>query len=516
MSTDRMPYHPASEVFRLMGEEEYEAFKEDIRINGLMEPIWTYQGTILDGRNRYRACLELGIEPRFREWEGKSDPVAFVATLNLHRRHLDASQRAMVAARLIELFEDGAKKRKLASLRQGDEIPVSPNLEIEETEKGKSSGKAAAIMNVSRGSTESARKVLNDGVPVLATLVDRGNMAVSAAEIVAKLPRDDQLIVIDSVSNAPEQVTAKEVNKKVRALKRERQLESKRLTISAKTKLMDQDNTWEIITGDCLDAMAKMELGTARLVFADPPYNQGIDYGEGEKADRLSDNAYLSWCARWMELVEGILTADGSFWVLISNEYADYFGCMLREIGFHRRSWIVWYETFGNNNLNGFNRTSRHLFYCVKDLNHFVFNPEAVMRRSDRQEKYHDKRANPKGKLWDDVWGINPFIPRLTGTSKERKPDFPTQLPVNLIKPVIECVTDYGDLVVDPFSGSGTTGEACLQTGRRYIGIEKSEHFAELSRARLSDPISRIPVSPNNSQDQDQEAEEAALDDCPF
>lgn len=514
MSTDRMPYHPASEIFQLLEGEEYEQFKEDIRVNGLLVPILTYQGAVLDGRNRYRACCDLGITPEFCEWDGNGDPVSFVASLNLQRRHLNASQRAMVAARIMDLFEADAKKRKLANLKQGDDFPESPNLVLSGTEGGKSSEKAAAVLNVSRGSTESARKVLNDGVPILATLVDRGHIAVSAAEIVAKLPRDDQLIVIDSVSNTPEQVTAKEVNKKVRALKRERQRESKRLTISAKTKLMDQDNMWEIITGDCLDVMAGMELGTARLVFADPPYNQGVDYGEGEKADRLSDEAYLSWCTRWMELVEGILTGDGSFWVLISNEYADYFGCMLREIGFHRRSWIVWYETFGNNNLNGFNRTSRHLFYCVKDLNHFVFNPDAVTRRSDRQEKYHDKRANPKGKLWDDVWGINPFIPRLTGTSKERKPDFPTQLPVNLIKPIIECVTDYGDLVVDPFSGSGTTGEACLQTGRRYIGIEKSEHFAELSRARLSDPISRIPVSPNNSQDQ--EAEEAALDDCPF
>lgn len=516
MSTDRMPYHPASEIFQLLEGEEYEQFKEDIRVNGLQEPIATFQGSILDGRNRYRACCDLGIEPKFREWGGDGDPVAFVASLNLQRRHLNASQRAMIAARIMDLFEADAKKRKLANLKQGDTTPERENLPVRDTEDGRAREKASEVVGVSDRSTESARKVLKDGTPILAMLVDRGRMAVSAAEVVAKLPQDDQLIVIDSVSNTPEQVTAKEVNKKVRALKRERQIESKRLTIRAKTKLMDQDNTWEIITGDCLDVMAKMEKGKARLVFADPPYNQGVDYGEGGEADKLSDNAYLSWCTRWMELVKEILTEDGSFWVLISNEYADYFGCMLREIGFHRRSWIVWYETFGNNNLNGFNRTSRHLFYCVKDLNHFVFNPDAVMRRSDRQEKYHDKRANPKGKLWDDVWGINPFIPRLTGTSKERKPDFPTQLPVNLIKPIIECVTDYGDLVVDPFSGSGTTGEACLQTGRRYIGIEKSEHFAELSRARLSDPAAMIPFIPSANQDQDQEAEEAALDDCPF
>jgi site-specific DNA-methyltransferase (adenine-specific) len=119
------------------------------------------------------------------------------------------------------------------------------------------------------------------------------------------------------------------------------------------------------------------------------------------------------------------------------------------------------------------------------DARRFVFNRDAVTRPSDRQAKYADKRANPRGKLWDDVWGINPPIPRLTGTCNERIPGFPTQLPLRLLEPIVLCASEPGDLVVDPFCGSGTTGVAAIENKRRFIGIEKSDKFARLARLRL-------------------------------
>jgi site-specific DNA-methyltransferase (adenine-specific) len=121
----------------------------------------------------------------------------------------------------------------------------------------------------------------------------------------------------------------------------------------------------------------------------------------------------------------------------------------------------------------------------VKDRKRFVFNPDAVNRPSDRQEKHHDRRANPGGKVWDDVWGIKPPIHRLVGNAEERIPDFPTQLPLDLLLPIIGCSSEPGDLVLDPFNGSGTTGAAAIQLGRRYLGIEKSPKFASLARLRL-------------------------------
>lgn len=244
---------------------------------------------------------------------------------------------------------------------------------------------------------------------------------------------------------------------------------------------------WRILHGDCIDILKSVEPGTVRLAFADPPYNQGEDYGAGAKADRLPPGLYLDWCKEWISAVVNILTHDGSFWVLISNEWADEFGCMLRAAGLHRRSWIVWYESFGVNCLNKFNRCSRHLFYMLKDPKEFVFHRDPVTRPSDRQAKYRDRRANPAGKIWDDVWGINPPIPRVAGTFGERIEGFPTQLPLALLAPIVGCASDPGDLVIDPFSGSATTGAACVGSGRRYLGIEKNSTYVDLSKSRLMD-----------------------------
>jgi site-specific DNA-methyltransferase (adenine-specific) len=236
-----------------------------------------------------------------------------------------------------------------------------------------------------------------------------------------------------------------------------------------------------IILGDCCETLANLKAASARLVFADPPYNIGVDYGDGPAADRLSDSRYLDWCENWMKQAQRVLSADGSFWVLIGDEYAAEFGIILKRIGFTRRAWVKWYETFGVNCANNFNRCSRHLFYCVKDAKRFVFHGEAVNRPSDRQTKYADARANPGGKIWDDVWQI----PRLVGTAKERIPDFPTQLPLALLRPIIGCASDPDDLVIDPFCGSGTTGAACLELGRHFLGIEKSRQFYNLATSRL-------------------------------
>src|SRR5262249_33063148 len=94
-----LPFHPAADLFPLLDGEDYDALKADIAANGLHVRIWTCQGQILDGRNRYLACRELGIEPLFTEYLGR-DPFGFVLSLNLHRRHLTVEQRREVVAKL--------------------------------------------------------------------------------------------------------------------------------------------------------------------------------------------------------------------------------------------------------------------------------------------------------------------------------------------------------------------------------------------------------------------------------
>jgi ParB-like nuclease domain len=109
-----LPFHHLADIFPLLEGDQFKELADDIRANGLHEPIMLYEGAILDGRNRYRACLKAGVplmKFNFDEYKG-SDPVAFVVSKNLKRRHLDESQRAMVAAEIAKLPMGTSKNRR--------------------------------------------------------------------------------------------------------------------------------------------------------------------------------------------------------------------------------------------------------------------------------------------------------------------------------------------------------------------------------------------------------------------
>ena len=100
---DGLEFHPLAMLFPPLDDEEFKALKADIREHGLSEAIWLYEGKILDGAHRFKACLAVGVAPRFRDYEG-GEPLAFVLGLNLRRRHLTPTQRAVVAARATRIW----------------------------------------------------------------------------------------------------------------------------------------------------------------------------------------------------------------------------------------------------------------------------------------------------------------------------------------------------------------------------------------------------------------------------
>jgi len=119
-----MKYHPAADIFPLLPDAELAELAADIAANGLREPIVVSPDGILDGRNRYRACVMAGVVPRFESYQG-SDPLAYVVSMNLHRRHLTPTQRAMVAVDMLPLLEQQAKERMLAGKAPdpGEKVP---------------------------------------------------------------------------------------------------------------------------------------------------------------------------------------------------------------------------------------------------------------------------------------------------------------------------------------------------------------------------------------------------------
>lgn len=177
--------HPAASLFPEMKDVEFASLKADIRERGLMVPIsLSADGRIIDGRHRYRACRELKIEPtcvRNKGYDDEATIASAIVSLNLKRRHLDESQRAMVAARLRVIFA----KANTTPEEKGEGGDSSANLR---SEKGKASEKAAAALNVSARSVEHAAKVLAAATEELISAVDTGVVAVSAAALLAKLP----------------------------------------------------------------------------------------------------------------------------------------------------------------------------------------------------------------------------------------------------------------------------------------------------------------------------------------
>jgi hypothetical protein len=143
----------------------YRVFVEDIKARGQQEPITIYEGKILDGRNRYDVCVELHIGIKTKLYEG-DDPIGFVLSANLHRRHLNESQRAMVAAKLADL-QVGANQHK-----EGTSIDV-----------------ASKALNVGRASVDRAKVVLKSGDQALINEVQKGKTSVSKAERQVKKPK---------------------------------------------------------------------------------------------------------------------------------------------------------------------------------------------------------------------------------------------------------------------------------------------------------------------------------------
>jgi site-specific DNA-methyltransferase (adenine-specific) len=251
-----------------------------------------------------------------------------------------------------------------------------------------------------------------------------------------------------------------------------------------------------VIRGDCLKVLADWPAGTVDLAFADPPFNIGYEYDAYD--DRRAKHDYLEWSEKWLTAVRRVLKPTGSFYVAIGDEYAAELKVRLDGLGLSMRNWIVWHYTFGVSCTRKFNRSHAHIFYYVADPKRFTFNADAVRVPSARQTTYADRRANPLGKLPDDTWVLRPqeeercfgpetdtwYVSRVCGTFKERT-GHPCQMPEAVLERIVRVSSNPGDLVLDPFAGSGTTLAVAKRLGRRYVGVELSEAYARAIEERL-------------------------------
>jgi site-specific DNA-methyltransferase (adenine-specific) len=276
--------------------------------------------------------------------------------------------------------------------------------------------------------------------------------------------------------------------------------------------------------GDCIELMQRIDTGSIDLVFADPPFNIGYEYDQYH--DRQEDEEYIAWSRQWMEEVHRILKPGGTFWLAIGDEYAAELKVDAEhKIGFSTRSWVVWYYTFGVNCSKKFSRSHVHLFHFVKDESNFTFNAEdpSVRVPSARALVYADRRANPKGRLPDDTWILRPqdlphgfdtmddtvYFARVAGTFSERQGFHGCQMPEQLLGRIVRVSSNSGDVVFDPFAGSGTTLAVAKKLGREWLGCELSDEYVRAATQRLTaiqvgdpldgpaDPIASAPSTRN-------------------
>jgi len=191
-----MEYHEYANLFPMMPDADLKSLADDIKKNGLADDIITFDGKILDGRNRFRACAIAGVKPRLTEYAGE-DPLGFVVSHNLHRRHLTESQRAMVAAKWAKLKHGEIGNGRKVDSPIGDSTPPIQS-------ETKTRDEAAKLLNIGTSSIDRAKKVIKEA-PELVEKIENGEISVNAAYVTTKTPAEPEPepVIVDATKETP-------------------------------------------------------------------------------------------------------------------------------------------------------------------------------------------------------------------------------------------------------------------------------------------------------------------------
>lgn len=242
----------------------------------------------------------------------------------------------------------------------------------------------------------------------------------------------------------------------------------------------------DIYHGDCLSALAHIPDSSVDLIFADPPYNIGKQFGDFKDA-WPSDAAYAQWCYQWLEASIRKLKASGSLYVMTSTQAMPFLDLWLRD-HINIISRIVWhYDSSGVQAKKYFGSLYEPILFCTKDHKNYTFNVTdiEVEARTGAVRKLIDYRKEvPTPYKTTKVPGNTWYIPRV----RYRMPEYeehPTQKPEALLERVIKASSNVDDVILDPFSGTFTTCAVAQRLGRRSIGIELQADYVKIGLRRL-------------------------------
>lgn len=238
----------------------------------------------------------------------------------------------------------------------------------------------------------------------------------------------------------------------------------------------------KVIQGDCLEVMRKIPDNSVDVTFADPPFNLKKKYTS--YYDKQEAEVYLSWCKEWLSEMVRITKPTGSIFVHNVPKWLIYFGSYLNEIAIFRH-WIAW-DAMGPPLGKTLLPNHYGILYYVKS-EEFKFYDTRILHKRCRKchyilQDYGGKKdqMHQFGPLASDVWAD---IHRIR--HKKRRDEHPCQLPIHLLERLVLMSSDVGDVVLDPFVGTGTTAIAAKRLGRKFVGIDIDPKYIEITNNKL-------------------------------
>jgi site-specific DNA-methyltransferase (adenine-specific) len=240
----------------------------------------------------------------------------------------------------------------------------------------------------------------------------------------------------------------------------------------------------QIIRGDALEIMSQIPDDSVDVTFADPPFNLKKSYEQYEDDKETRD--YLDWCRQWLSEMVRITKPTGSIFVHNIPKWLTYYSSYLNEIAYFKH-WIAW-DAMGaplgktilpnHYGILWYVKSQNFKFYDIRAPHRYCRECNALLK--DYGGKKH--LIHPFGTLVSDVWTD---IYRIRHS--KRRDEHPCQLPVHLLERLILMTTDVGDIVLDPFIGTGTSAIAAKRLGRKYTGIDIDDKYVAISREKLGD-----------------------------
>jgi site-specific DNA-methyltransferase (adenine-specific) len=242
-----------------------------------------------------------------------------------------------------------------------------------------------------------------------------------------------------------------------------------------------------IIQGDSLEALSNEVCDNSiDLIFVDPPYNIGKNFN-GHKDKWATDEDYLNWCYKWIDLCIRKLKPNGSMYIMTSTQFMPFFDIFIRK-KMTILSRLVWYyDSSGVQAKNYFGSMYEPILFCVKNSENYTFNADQILveAKTGAKRKLIDYRKNPpqvynSEKVPGNVWEFARVRYRM-----DEYENHPTQKPIALLERIIRASSNVGDMVLDPFSGTFTTSFVAKQLNRKSIGIELQEDYVKIGLRRL-------------------------------